>query len=233
MLVLTHGFLLSPRSTAFRATRPAPIITDHLEALGFHTVGYGCTTCIGNSGPLAEPIARAITEHELVACAVLSGNRNFEARIHPLVRANYLASPMLVVAYAITGRIDIDLTSEPLGQDAEGNPVYLSDIWPSPEEINGTVSKSLSPRMFHKQYASVFDGDEAWQKLVVPAADGGRFAWDAQSTYIANPPFFVGMHREPEPVQDIEGARVLVWLGDTVTTDHISPAGAIPKDSPA
>ncbi len=208
-------------------------LTDHLEALGFHTVGYGCTTCIGNSGPLAEPIARAITEHELVACAVLSGNRNFEARIHPLVRANYLASPMLVVAYAIAGRIDIDLTSEPLGQDLEGNPVYLSDIWPSAEEINGTVSKSLSPRMFHKQYASVFDGDEAWQKLVVPAADGGRFAWDAQSTYIASPPFFVGMQREPEPVQDIEGARVLVWLGDTVTTDHISPAGAIPKDSPA
>ncbi len=204
-----------------------------LEALGFYVVGYGCTTCIGNSGPLGEPIARAIEEHELVAAAVLSGNRNFEARIHPLVRANYLASPMLVVAYAIAGRIDIDFATEPLGQDGSGADVYLKDVWPSPEDVNAAVAQSLKPEMFEREYAAVFDGDEAWQALPIPEAAGGRFAWDAASTYIANPPFFRNIERDPAPITDIEGARVLAWLGDTTTTDHISPAGAIPIDSPA
>ncbi len=208
-------------------------LLDDLEALGFHVVGYGCTTCIGNSGPLAEPIARAITEHELVAVAVLSGNRNFEARIHPLVRANYLASPMLVVAYAIAGRIDIDLTSEPLGNDPDGKPVFLEDIWPSPKEIKEAVTAALEPAMFLKEYAEVFDGDEHWKALPLPEAAGGRFAWDDQSTYVRQPPFFEGITAASSPVAGVRGARVLVWLGDSVTTDHISPAGAIPKDSPA
>ncbi len=208
-------------------------LLDDLETLGFHVVGYGCTTCIGNSGPLAEPIAAAITEHNLVAVAVLSGNRNFEARIHPLVRANYLASPMLVVAYALTGRIDVDLMSEPLGTDREGNPVYLRDIWPSSQEITAAVTQALKPEMFKKEYASVFEGEVTWQCLPVPEAEGGRFAWNPQSTYLARPPYSHGLRPEPEPLRDIEGARVLVWLGDSVTTDHISPAGAIPKDSPA
>jgi aconitate hydratase len=208
-------------------------LLDDLETLGFHVVGYGCTTCIGNSGPLAEPIAAAVTEHNLVVVAVLSGNRNFEARIHPLVRANYLASPMLVVAYALTGRIEVDLTAEPLGTDREGNPVYLGDIWPSSEEIADAVNEALKPEMFREEYASVFEGEETWQRLPVPAADGGRFAWNPDSTYLARPPYLEGLKRDPEPLRDIEGARVLVWLGDSVTTDHISPAGAIPKDSPA
>jgi aconitate hydratase len=218
------------------------VVTDYLnesglmgalEQLGFQVVGYGCTTCIGNSGPLAEPIAQAITEHGLVAAAVLSGNRNFEARIHPLVRANYLASPMLVVAYALTGRIDVDLTTEPLGNDDAGNPVFLKDIWPSPKEINQAVAKALKPEMFRKEYASVFEGGDAWKKLPIPEAAGGRFAWDANSTYVAEPPYFQDLPKTPRPLGDIDGARVLAWLGDSVTTDHISPAGAIPKDSPA
>ena len=208
-------------------------LLNDLEVLGFHVVGYGCTTCIGNSGPLGEPIGSAITEHELVAVAVLSGNRNFEARIHPLVRANYLASPMLVVAYALTGRIDVDFASEPLGEDGDGNPVYLRDIWPSPDEIKGEVTQAIKPAMFEHQYAGVFEGDETWQGLPIPEAAGGRFAWDAESTYITDPPFFTGISSEPSPVENISGARVLVWLGDSVTTDHISPAGAIPKDGPA
>ncbi|MCH8939492.1 MAG: aconitate hydratase AcnA, partial [Gemmatimonadetes bacterium] len=204
-----------------------------LETLGFHVVGYGCTTCIGNSGPLAEPIARAIVEHELVVAAVLSGNRNFEARIHPHVRANYLASPMLVVAYALTGRIDIDLTEEPLGVGKNGDPVFLKDIWPTSEEIAQAVSESLKPEMFKRQYADVFTGTDAWKKLPTPKAEGGRYAWDPESTYVAEPPFFTNLGDEPAPLSDIEGARVLAFLGDTVTTDHISPAGAIPKDGPA
>jgi aconitate hydratase len=208
-------------------------LLDDLEALGFHVVGYGCTTCIGNSGPLAEPIARAITDHGLVCASVLSGNRNFEARVHPMVRASYLASPMMVVAYAIAGRVDIDLTSEPLGQDSSGTPVYLRDIWPAADEVKEAVAASLEPEMFEREYAAVFDGDESWQALPVPAAGGGRFAWDPSSTYIANPPFFAGMTATPPPVDNIAEARVLAWLGDSVTTDHISPAGAIPKDSPA
>jgi len=218
------------------------VVTDYLtrsglikdlETLGFHVVGYGCTTCIGNSGPLADPIATAIQEHNLVAVAVLSGNRNFEARIHPLVRANYLASPLLVVAYALAGRIDIDLTSEPLGTDAQGRPVLLKDIWPRPEAIRDAMASALRPQMFRQQYASVFEGDEVWKKLPVPEAAGGRFAWDPKSTYVAEPPYFQNLPRTPPPLADIAGARVLAWLGDSVTTDHISPAGAIPKDSPA
>ena len=212
--------------------RTAGVLGD-LEALGFHVVGYGCTTCIGNSGPLAEPLAQAITDHHLVCASVLSGNRNFEARVHPLVRASYLASPMLVVAYAIAGRVDIDLTSEPLGEDADGQPVYLDDIWPSPEEIKAAVSESLDPEMFEREYGAVFDGDDAWQALQVPKAGDGRYQWDAESTYIADPPFFAGMKARPAAKGNIAGARTLAWLGDSVTTDHISPAGAIPKDSPA
>ena len=224
---------LAPGSTVVTEYLKASGLMSDLEALGFFVVGYGCTTCIGNSGPLAEPIARAIEEHDLVAAAVLSGNRNFEARISPLVRANYLASPMLVVAYAIAGRIDINLDTEPLGTDGSGNPVFLKDIWPAPEEITAAVSSSLKPEMFTEQYASVFDGTPAWQQLPVPSAEGGRYAWDPTSTYVAEPPFFEGLSPEPSALQDIEGAHVLAFLGDTTTTDHISPAGAIPKDSPA
>jgi aconitate hydratase len=212
--------------------KQAGVLGD-LEALGFHVVGYGCTTCIGNSGPLPEPIADAISQHELVAASVLSGNRNFEARVHPLVRASYLGSPMLVVAYALAGRIDIDLDQEPLGEDRDGNPVYLKDIWPNPDEIKQAVTESLKPEMFVREYASVFDGDAAWQALPVPKAAGGRYAWDADSTYIADPPFFTGMRAKPSPVENVSTARLLAWLGDSVTTDHISPAGAIPKDGPA
>jgi aconitate hydratase len=208
-------------------------LMQDLETLGFHLVGYGCTTCIGNSGPLAEPIATAIQEYNLVTVAVLSGNRNFEARIHPLVRANYLASPMLVVAYALAGRIDIDITTEPLGTDPNGRPVMLKDIWPSPEKIRDAMASALKPHMFREEYASVFEGDDAWKKLPVPEAAGGRFAWDPQSTYVAEPPYFQNLPRTPAALADIAGARVLAWLGDSVTTDHISPAGAIPKDSPA
>jgi aconitate hydratase len=224
---------LAPGSKVVTDYLRAGGVLESLEALGFYLVGYGCTTCIGNSGPLAEPIADAITEHGLVCAAVLSGNRNFEARVHPLVRASYLASPMLVVAYAIAGRMDIDLESEPLGTGSDGEPVFLRDIWPSPDEVEAAVNAALSPDAFRKEYAGVFDGDELWQAIAVPEAEGGRFAWDPNSTYIANPPFFTGMTFEPVPVINIEGARVLAWLGDSVTTDHISPAGAIPKDGPA
>ncbi|NIM51222.1 MAG: aconitate hydratase AcnA [Gemmatimonadales bacterium] len=224
---------MAPGSKVVTDYLKASGLLDHLETLGFHVVGYGCTTCIGNSGPLAEPIAQAISEHELVCAAVLSGNRNFEARIHPLVRATYLGSPMLVVAYAIAGRIDIDLTTEPLGEGEDGKPVYLGGIWPSPDEIKRAVTQALRPEMFEQEYAAVFEGDDRWKALPVPEAAGGRFAWDAESTYIANPPFFAGMAMEPPAVGNVAGGQVLVWLGDSVTTDHISPAGAIPKDSPA
>ena len=210
----------------------AGVVAD-LEKLGFHTVGYGCTTCIGNSGPLAEPIGRAIDEHELVVAGVLSGNRNFEARIHPLVRANYLASPMLVVAYAIAGKVDIDLDTEPLGEASDGSPVFLKDIWPTQEEIAEAVASSLKPEMFTEQYATVFEGTDAWKALPIPEAEGGRYAWDPESTYVAEPPFFTDLPAEPTPLTDIQSAHVLAFLGDTVTTDHISPAGAIPKDGPA
>ena len=205
-------------------------LTPHLEELGFHTVGYGCTTCIGNSGPLPPAISAAIAEDELVAVSVLSGNRNFEGRISSEVRANYLASPPLVVAYALAGRIDVDLYNEPLA-DGPNGPVYLRDIWPAQADIQVALESSLRPEMFKRQYADVFAGSETWQALDVPS--GQTFDWQAHSTYVKQPPFFVDMPRQPQPVEDIRGARVLALLGDTVTTDHISPAGAISPDSPA
>ncbi|HET7677133.1 MAG TPA: aconitate hydratase [Candidatus Limnocylindrales bacterium] len=206
-------------------------LMDPLEQLGFNLVGFGCTTCIGNSGPLDEPIARAVEENDLVVAAVLSGNRNFEGRIHPLARASYLASPPLVVAYALAGRVDIDLGREPLGRDRDGRPVMLADIWPSPEEVRAAIADSLSPELFRESYASVFEGDERWKALPVP--EGDRYEWAPDSTYIASPPFFEGLTREPGEVADIVGARVLAFLGDSITTDHISPAGSIPPWSPA
>ena len=205
-------------------------LTPYLEKLGFHLVGYGCTTCIGNSGPLPEPVSKAIKEGELVAAAVLSGNRNFEGRIQPQVRANYLASPPLVVAYALAGSMEVDITKEPIGKGTAG-PVYLRDIWPSSREVEETVRAALGSEMFRKQYANVFEGDDSWRGLPVPA--GNQFAWDAQSTYVKRPPFFDDMARTPGAIADIRAARVLAVLGDSVTTDHISPAGNIPAESPA
>ena len=202
-----------------------------LEALRFHLVGYGCTTCIGNSGPLAEEISAAVEEGELAVVSVLSGNRNFEGRINPDVKMNYLASPPLVVAYALAGTMNVDLVNDPLGQDQDGEPVYLRDIWPSSEEVARVVEASLHTDMFRSSYEEVFDGDERWASLDVP--EGDRFAWDPDSTYVREPPYFVDLPREPEPIEDIRGARVLAKLGDSVTTDHISPAGAIKKASPA
>jgi aconitate hydratase len=206
-------------------------LTPFLEALGFHTVGYGCTTCIGNSGPLPAEISQAIENGELVVCSVLSGNRNFEARIHPEVKANYLASPPLVVAYALAGRIDLDLTSEAIGHDPSGAEVFLSDLWPSAEEVRETIAGSVSEEMYRRTYADVFTGDENWAALPVP--EGDLFDWDPDSTYVRLPPYFEGMQAEPGTVEDIEDARCLVMVGDSVTTDHISPAGAIKPDSPA
>jgi len=206
-------------------------LTQYLEQLGFHTVGYGCTTCIGNSGPLPEPISKAIARGDLVACAVLSGNRNFEARIHGEVKANYLASPPLVVAYALAGRMDIDLVTEPIGVGSDGQDVYLSDLWPSAADVRETVAGAIGEEMFRATYADVFTGDETWRGLPVP--EGELFAWDADSTYVRRPPYFDGMVTEPELVEDIVGARCLVSIGDSVTTDHISPAGSIKPDSPA
>ncbi len=206
-------------------------LTPYLEALGFYLVGYGCTTCIGNSGPLPGPISEAIHAHELVVCSVLSGNRNFDGRINPDTRANYLASPPLVVAYALAGRMDIDLHNEPIGQDADGADVFLRDIWPKQEEIRSTMRAAVKTEMFTEQYANVFEGDERWKAMDVP--EGDRFEWQPDSTYVREPPFFIGMSREPSAPKDILGARVLALLGDSVTTDHISPAGSIPKDSPA
>jgi aconitate hydratase len=207
-------------------------LTPYLEQLRFHTVGYGCTTCIGNSGPLPEEISNAIEEGKLVAASVLSGNRNFEGRIHGDVKANYLMSPPLVVAYALAGRIDIDLTTEPLGNDSDGNPIYLRDIWPSQLEVQQVIERSVKSEMFQKSYAEVFGGDENWASLHVP--EGDQFAWDDDSTYVKNPPYFVDMGKQaPDTVSDISGARVIALLGDSVTTDHISPAGSIKASSPA
>jgi len=203
----------------------------YLEQLRFFLVGYGCTTCIGNSGPLPAPVSKAIEENELVVAAVLSGNRNFEGRVHPEVRANYLASPPLVVAYALAGRIDIDLQSEPLGQDAQGQPVFLREIWPTQAEVQQAIDKSLHSEMFRNVYGEAFQGDEAWQKLSVPQGD--LYQWDASSTYVKHPPYFVDMGHQPAPVKDIQGARVLALLGDSITTDHISPAGSIKAQGPA
>jgi len=202
-----------------------------LEALGFHLVGYGCTTCIGNSGPLPEEVVEAVNEHNIVVSAVLSGNRNFEGRISPHVQANYLASPPLVVAYALAGTTNIDLLNEPLGKDPRGKAVFLKDIWPSSREIHEVVASSLTPEMFTKDYSNVFTGNETWNQT--PVSGGTVYRWNEESTYIQEPPFFIGMSREPAPFTDIEGARVLALLDDTVTTDHISPAGAIPEESPA
>jgi aconitate hydratase len=206
-------------------------LTDPLEQLGFNLVGYGCTTCIGNSGPLPDEISAAVNEADLAVCSVLSGNRNFEGRINPDVKMNYLASPPLVVAYAIAGTMDLDLVDDPLGVDADGGEVYLKDLWPSAKEVAQTVEEAVQSDMFRKSYGKVFDGDERWNGLEVPTGD--RFAWDEQSTYVRQPPYFEGLPPEPTPVQDVDGARVLARLGDSVTTDHISPAGSIKEDSPA
>jgi aconitate hydratase len=206
-------------------------LTEPLEQLGFNLVGYGCTTCIGNSGPLPEAVSEAVNEGDLAVVSVLSGNRNFEGRINPDVKMNYLASPPLCVAYALAGTMDIDIVNDPLGQDAEGNDVRLADIWPSTQEIAQTVEEAVQSDMFRKSYGEVFAGDERWNGLDVPTGD--RFAWAEDSTYVRLPPYFDGMPTEPEPLTDVEGARVLAKLGDSVTTDHISPAGAIKKDGPA
>ncbi|HET7431547.1 MAG TPA: aconitate hydratase AcnA [Nocardioides sp.] len=206
-------------------------LTPYLDKLGFNLVGYGCTTCIGNSGPLIPEVSRAVNEADLAVVSVLSGNRNFEGRINPDVKMNYLASPPLVVAYALAGSMDVDLFEDALGQDSEGNDVFLRDIWPSPAEVERVIGEAITSEMFSNDYADVFAGDEQWQSL--PTPEGDTFAWDADSTYVRKPPYFDGMPHEPEPVTDIEGARVLLKLGDSVTTDHISPAGAIKKDSPA
>jgi aconitate hydratase len=221
---------LAPGSTVVTDYLEASGLDEYLDELGFNLVGYGCTTCIGNSGPLPEAISEAVNENDLVVCSVLSGNRNFEGRIQQDVRNNYLASPPLCVAYALAGRMDIDLTSEPLGEGSDGEPVYLADIWPSSEEIKETISDAVRQEMFSKSYADVFTGDDRWRDLDTP--EGDRYTWP-DSTYVRKPSFFEGMDPEPEPVEPISGARVLAVLGDSVTTDHISPAGAIKKDSPA
>ena len=206
-------------------------LMDDLEALGFYLVGYGCTTCIGNSGPLDEEISQAVNDHDLAVTAVLSGNRNFEGRINPDVKMNYLASPPLVIAYALAGTMDFDFDTQPLGQDSGGQDVFLADIWPDAAEVQATIDSSIDTEMFTRQYKTVFDGDERWQSLPTPTGD--TFEWNAQSTYVRKPPYFEGMTLEPSAVSDISGARVLALLGDSVTTDHISPAGSIKADSPA
>jgi aconitate hydratase len=221
---------LAPGSTVVTEYLEKSGLDKYLNQLQFNLVGYGCTTCIGNSGPLPEEISKAVNDNDLVVCSVLSGNRNFEGRINPDTRANYLASPPLVVAYALSGRMDVDLTNEPLGKDSDGEPVYLADVWPSSEEIKEIVGEAVRADMFTKSYADVFTGDKRWQGIEVPKGD--RYTWP-DSTYVRKPSFFEGMDVEPKPVDPIQGARVLAVLGDSVTTDHISPAGAIKKDSPA
>jgi aconitate hydratase len=222
---------LAPGSKVVTDYLAAAGLGKYLDELGFQLVGYGCTTCIGNSGPLEEHIGAAIKDNSLVAVSVLSGNRNFEGRIHPLVRANYLASPPLVVAYALAGRMDFDMATEPLGNDKTGKPVFLRDIWPSPQEIESTVRANVTTAMYHKEYGAVFQGDSRWQGLKVPVGD--IYAWDQRSTYIKNPPFFEKITKTPAPLTDIRSARVLAMLGNSITTDHISPAGSIGVDSPA
>ena len=206
-------------------------LTPYLDKLGFNLVGYGCTTCIGNSGPLIPEVSKAVNDGDLAVVSVLSGNRNFEGRINPDIKMNYLASPPLVVAYALAGSMDVDLFEDPLGQDSDGNDVFLRDIWPAPTEVESVIRDAITAEMFTNDYADVFAGDERWTSL--PTPEGDTFAWEPESTYVRKPPYFDGMPAEPEPVTDIEGARVLLKLGDSVTTDHISPAGAIKKDSPA
>jgi len=216
------------------------VVTDYLEkaglqgdldALGFDLVGYGCTTCIGNSGPLLEEVGKAVEANDLVACSVLSGNRNFEGRVNPLVRANYLASPPLVVAYALAGSMNVDIVNDPLGEDSDGNPVYLKDIWPSNQEIRETIDQCLTPEMFRERYGNVFEGPEQWRTIETVPSE--TYEWNAGSTYVQNPPYFEGMKAEPEAVKDVHGARLLAKLGDSITTDHISPAGSFSKDTPA
>ena len=222
---------LAPGSRAVTDYYENAGLTPYLEELGFHTVGYGCTTCIGNSGPLIPEVGKAVDEHELVVASVLSGNRNFEGRIHPQVHASFLASPPLVIAYALAGTVNIDLTSEPLGTGSDGEPVYLRDIWPSQSEVRDVVNQAVNAEVFARNYSRVFDGDENWQSMDTPS--GLLYEWDQESTYIQEPPFFDDFQLEPTPPGDIVGARVLVKLGDSITTDHISPAGAIPTQSPA
>jgi aconitate hydratase len=222
---------LAPGSLVVTEYYKAAGLLEYLAELGFNIVGYGCTTCIGNSGPLPEPVSNIVKDRNLVVASVLSGNRNFEGRIQSQVRANYLASPPLVVAYALAGRMQIDMTCEPIGADAQGTPVYLKDLWPSEREIQETMLRAVRTEMFRDKYAKVFDGDERWRSLAVPT--GERFEWSEESTYIRNPPFFEGLTDDPAPLADVTGARVLAVLGDSVTTDHISPAGSIPADSPA
>ncbi|HYH92975.1 MAG TPA: aconitate hydratase [Candidatus Saccharimonadales bacterium] len=222
---------LAPGSRAVTGYLEAAGLMAPLESLGFALAGYGCTTCIGNSGPLDAPVAAAVEANDLVVAAVLSGNRNFEGRIHPLARASYLASPPLVVAFALAGRVDIDLTTEPLGTDADGTPVFLADLWPSLDEIKSVIGSAIDPELFRRTYAVVFEGDERWRALPIP--EGDRYAWADDSTYVAKPPFFDGLTFESRPVTDIVGARALAVLGDSVTTDHISPAGSISASSPA
>jgi aconitate hydratase len=231
------------RPPSYVKTSLAPgsrVVTDYLEragllaplaGLGFDLVGYGCTTCIGNSGPLPAEVAAEVESRELAVCAVLSGNRNFEGRIHPQVRASYLASPPLVVAFALAGTVDIDLTSEPIGAGSDGRPVFLHEIWPSAEEISGAVARGLGRDLFSREYSRIFEGDESWKEL--PSPSGAMFEWDPDSTYVREPGFFTAMGAEPQPLRDVEDARALAYLGDSITTDHISPAGSIAPTSPA
>ncbi len=222
---------MAPGSQVVTEYMEAAGLTPYLQALDFHLVGYGCTTCIGNSGPLADSMSQAIKDNDLVAAAVLSGNRNFEGRVHPEVKANYLASPMLVVAFALAGTVDIDLTTQPLGAGLDGQPVYLRDVWPSQQDIRQTIAGALNAQMYRTRYGDVFTGPEQWRTMSVP--EGELYQWDPESTYIEEVPFFEDMAPEPGDLQDITGARVLVMLGDSVTTDHISPAGSIPAPRPA
>ncbi len=222
---------LAPGSRAVIEYLERAGLVPYLEALRFHLVGFGCTTCIGNSGPLPQPVANAVRDNDLVVAAVLSGNRNFEGRIHPLVRASFLASPPLVVAYALAGTVDLDLTKDPIGHDANGEAIYLRDIWPTTQEVRAALEAAVTPEVFRQTYASVFQGDDTWQSLPVP--EGSLYAWDPNSTYVQEPPFFVDLSPQPEPLREIRGARVLAMLGDSITTDHISPAGSIPPASPA
>ena len=222
---------LAPGSQVVTEYLKAAGLQDDLDAMGFNLVGYGCTTCIGNSGPLPVEISEAINENDLVACSVLSGNRNFEGRVNPDVRANYLASPPLVVAYAIAGSMFVNLNTDPLGTDKDGNPVYLKDLWPSNAEIAELVRTHITPDMFKSRYSDVFKGDEHWQGIEV--SGGETYDWNSSSTYVQNPPYFEGLKMEPEAVTDVEGARILGLFGDSITTDHISPAGSFKKDTPA
>ena len=222
---------LAPGSKVVTDYLDAAGLSEDLNAIGFNLVGYGCTTCIGNSGPLAPPISAAIADNDLVAASVLSGNRNFEGRVSPDCRANYLASPPLVVAYALMGTVRSDMNNEPLGQDNDGNDVYLKDIWPTNDEVRELIDAHVHSDMFRARYADVYHGDERWREIEVTGGD--TYDWPASSTYIQNPPYFTGMTMTPKPLTDIEGARALAVFGDSITTDHISPAGSIKLDSPA